>query len=52
MVSNGEYLSSKQQTIVKALRDFLPFLVTHPMLATSIIPIGDGVTVSVKKENR
>lgn len=52
MVSNGEYLSSKQQTIVKALRDFLPFLATHPMLATSIIPIGDGVTVSVKKENR
>ena len=50
MISNGEYLSKKQQTIVNALREFLPFLANHPKLATSIIPIGDGVTVSVKKE--
>lgn len=51
MISNGEYLSKKQQTIVNALRDFLPFLANNPKLATSIIPIGDGVTVSVKKES-
>ena len=50
-VTSGEYLSAKQRTIVNALKDFLPFLANHPKLATSIIPIGDGVTVSVKKEN-
>lgn len=50
-VTSGEYLSPKQRTIVNALRDFLPFLANHPKLATSIVPIGDGVTVSVKKEN-
>lgn len=49
-VTSGEYLSAKQRTIVNALKDFLPFLANHPKLATSIIPIGDGVTVSVKKE--
>jgi predicted O-methyltransferase YrrM len=49
MVSNDELLPRKHNTIVRALRDFLPFLSNHPMLTTSIIPIGDGVTISVKK---
>ncbi len=49
MVSNDELLPRKHYTIVRALRDFLPFLVNHPQLSTSIIPIGDGVTISVKR---
>lgn len=51
MVSNDELLPRKHYTIVRALRDFLPFLANHPMLSTSIIPIGDGVTISVKRSN-
>jgi len=51
MVSNDELLPRKHNTIVRALRDFLPFLANHPLLSTSIIPIGDGVTVSVKLGN-
>ena len=49
MVSNDELLPRKHYTIVRALRDFLPFLSNHPQLSTSIIPIGDGVTISVKR---
>ena len=51
MVSCDELLPRKHNTIVRALRDFLPFLANHPKLSTSIIPIGDGVTISVKKED-
>ncbi len=49
MVSNDELLPRKHYTIVRALREFLPFLTNHPQLSTSIIPIGDGVTISVKR---
>ena len=49
MVSDGEYLSRKQATIVNALREFLPYIANHKGVATSIIPIGDGLTISVKK---
>ena len=49
MVSNDELLPRKHYTIVRALRDFLPFLSNHPQLSTSIISIGDGVTISVKR---
>ena len=51
MVSNDELLPRKHNTIVRALRDFLPFIANHPQLSTSIIPIGDGVTISVKCAN-
>ncbi len=40
----------KHNAIVLALRDFLPYIANHPQLATSIIPIGDGVSLSVKKK--
>lgn len=49
-ISSGEYLSAKQRTIVNALKEFLPYISNHPNLATSVIPIGDGVTISVKKD--
>ncbi len=51
MVSCDELLPRKHYTIVRALRQFLPFLANHPKLSTSIIPIGDGVAISVKKED-
>lgn len=48
MVSCDDLLPRKHYTIARALREFLPFLAHHPQLSTSIIPIGDGVTISVK----
>ena len=48
MVSNDELLPRKHRAIVRALRDFLHFISHHENLTTSIIPISDGVSVSVK----
>lgn len=35
--------------MVKKLRDFNDYIMRHPGLETSMIPIGDGLTFSVKK---
>lgn len=48
MVSCDELAPRKQNTIILNLRDFLSYISHHPQLETSIIPIGDGVSVSVK----
>ncbi|MBQ4527434.1 MAG: O-methyltransferase [Clostridia bacterium] len=48
MVSNDELCPRKQNTIITNLREFLDFISHHPKLETSIIPIGDGVSISVK----
>ncbi len=49
MVSSDELAPRKQNTIISNIRDFLEFISNHPQLETSIIPIGDGVSVSVKE---
>lgn len=51
MVSNDDLAPRKQNTIINNIRDFLEFISHHPQLETSIIPIGDGVSVSVKEES-
>ena len=49
MTANDELLPRKHFAIVKNIRDFLDFLCKNESLTTSIIPIGDGMTISVKK---
>lgn len=48
MVASDDLLPRKHYTIVRALRKFLPFLCENKSLKTSIIPISDGVSVSVR----
>ncbi len=48
MISNDELAPRKQNTIITNIREFLSYISTHKKLETSIIPIGDGVSVSVK----
>lgn len=48
MVSNDDLAPRKQNTIITGLRDFLDYISHNPKVETSIIPIGDGVSVSVK----
>ena len=48
MISNDELAPRKQNTIILNIREFLDYISHHPKLETSIIPIGDGVSVSVK----
>lgn len=44
-----ERIERRQRTMVRRLRDFLTMITTHPNLETTIVPLGDGLTVSLKK---
>ena len=48
MISCDELAPRKQNTIISNIRDFLAFISNDTRLETSMIPIGDGVSVSVK----
>ena len=43
------YLDRRQRTIHKRMREFLRLLQREQMLESSILPIGDGVSLSIKK---
>lgn len=49
MVANDRLVARRKRTIVKRLRDYLKLLCQSPELETSIVPIGDGVAISVRK---
>jgi len=51
MVASNELVHRRKITIVKRMRKFLRHLIDVPCLETTIVPIGDGVSVSVKKED-
>ncbi len=48
MVEDDKKVEHRKITIVKRLRMYLDEIMTNPNLTTSIIPIGDGVALSVK----
>lgn len=39
----------RDRTIHKRIREYLEVIKNHPNLETTIVPLGDGITVSVKK---
>ena len=45
-------VTRRNRTIHGRMRDYLYELKHHPKLVTSILPVGDGVTVSVKQPNK
>ena len=45
-------VTRRNRTIHGRMRDYLYELKHHPDLVTSILPVGDGVTVSVKQPNK
>ena len=45
-------VTRRNRTIHGRMRDYLYELKHHPDLVTSILPVGDGVTVSVKQKNK
>lgn len=49
MTATNELVKRRKITIVKRLRKYINALTEHPALETSILSVGDGVTVSVKK---
>jgi predicted O-methyltransferase YrrM len=52
MVASDSLVKRRKITIVKRMRHFLENITRHPLLDTAIVPIGDGVSVSVKGRNK
>jgi predicted O-methyltransferase YrrM len=48
MVANNELLIRRKITIVKRMRKYLKFMTENENYETSILPLGDGVAVSIK----
>lgn len=49
MVAKKELLQKRKITIVKRMKKFLRIISDHPLLDTTILPIGDGISISVKR---
>ena len=50
LIESHYLVERRNRTIYKRMREYLYELKHHPCLETSNIPLGDGVTVSVKRE--
>lgn len=50
MVATNLYLVRRKITIVKRMRTYLDFISNHPMLDTTVLPMGDGMAISYKRE--
>lgn len=50
MIEDEDKVERRKITIVKRLHMYLEEITSNPSLTTSIIPIGDGVALSVKKD--
>ena len=49
MVANDDLLILRKKTIVKRLRMYLDAISPDPELESVVIPIGDGISLTVKK---
>lgn len=50
MVATNEYLVRRKITIVKRMRAYLSYISDHSMFETTVLPLGDGLAISYKKE--
>ncbi|MGD8188898.1 O-methyltransferase [Brevibacillus ginsengisoli] len=50
LVATPEEANKRQRPLVQKIDQFNNHLVTHPQLETAVVPIGDGIAVSIKKE--
>lgn len=48
MTATDELVQHRKITIVRRLRDYIDMLCSHPELETDILPLGDGVALSIK----
>lgn len=48
MTADDNHVVRRKITIVKRLRKYIDALMVHPELKTSLLPLGDGVTISIK----
>ncbi len=50
MIAADEYVIRRKITIVKRMRKYLDYISNHDGLVTTVLPVGDGVALSYKKE--
>ncbi|MBO6015539.1 MAG: O-methyltransferase [Lachnospiraceae bacterium] len=50
IIESHYVITRRNRTIHTRMREYLYTLKNHPLLETSIVPLGDGITISVKKE--
>ena len=50
MVADDKLIAKRKRTIVNKMRKYINELCNTPVLETSIVPIGDGLSISFKKE--
>lgn len=48
MTANDELIERRKITIVRRLRTYIDMLCNHPELDTDILPIGDGIALSIR----
>lgn len=48
MVADDAIVKRRKKTIVTRMRTYLQTITTHPQLQTSLLPIGDGLAISLK----
>ena len=52
MIAHDDFVVRRKRTIVKRMRGYLDYICNCDYLDSSLIPIGDGVALSYKKEER
>lgn len=50
MVASDDLVLRRKKTIVKRMRSYLDYITSNKDLESSVIPIGDGVAITYKKE--
>jgi predicted O-methyltransferase YrrM len=50
MIATNELVIRRKITIVKRMRSYLKEISDHPQLLTSVLPLGDGLAISMKRE--
>ena len=51
MTADDGHVIRRKITIVNRLRDYIDTLMKHPQLESVLLPLGDGVTISVKTKS-
>jgi predicted O-methyltransferase YrrM len=49
MIANDDLVERRQKTIVRKMRKYLKTISNHPSMESSVLPLGDGLAITVKK---
>ncbi|ACL69340.1 O-methyltransferase [Halothermothrix orenii] len=50
-VKKGGYIKHKHRTMVRNLRNYLDKINNHKLFDSTVIPVGDGISLSVRRKN-